>query len=69
MVEWEYHKIDLNDVPSKSEDVDLLNNAGRDGWELIEITSNNFAYLKRQREELAPAKEAPPQIRSTPKPR
>ena len=36
--EWEYRKIDLN----------LLNAAGAEGWELVGITSNNFAYLKRE---------------------
>lgn len=51
---WEYDKIDLNCPPRKSDDVDLLNAAGREGWELVHITSNNIAYLKRL---LAPAKE------------
>jgi hypothetical protein len=48
MPEWEYSKIDLNDLPRKAEDVDLLNDVGAQGWEIIAITSNNIAYLKRQ---------------------
>ena len=33
----------------------MLNAAGADGWELVGITTNNIAYLKRELEELAPA--------------
>jgi hypothetical protein len=44
---WEYEKIDLNDLPRKRDDTDLLNDAGKDGWELVSISSNNFAYMKR----------------------
>ena len=47
MPHWEYRKIDLSDVPPKTTDIDLLDDAGRDGWELISIGANNFAYLKR----------------------
>jgi hypothetical protein len=46
-VEWEYKKIALNDVPRKSDDIELLCDAGEDGWELVTITPNNIAYLKR----------------------
>ena len=48
MPEWEYMTIDLNDLPSKASEIDVLNDAGKDGWELVVITSNNIAYLKRQ---------------------
>lgn len=48
MVEWEYTKINLNELPRRTEDIDLLNDVGRSGWELIAITSNNLAYLKRK---------------------
>ncbi len=47
MAEWEYTKINLNESPRKTEDIDLLNDAGKAGWELIALTSNNVAYLKR----------------------
>jgi hypothetical protein len=29
------------------EDIELLQEAGADGWELVAITSNNVAFLKR----------------------
>lgn len=48
MRQWEYRKLDLNQLPRKSNDVDLLNDAGEEGWELVGITSNNMAYLKRE---------------------
>lgn len=47
MSEWEYRKIDLNDPPREKSDLDLLDNAGDEGWELITITVNSIAYLKR----------------------
>jgi hypothetical protein len=49
--QWEYRKINLNDVPRKTDDIDLLLDAGHDDWELVVITANNVAYLKRQIEE------------------
>ena len=48
MAEWEYTTINLCDVPAKILAVDILNNAGEKGWELITITANHIAYLKRQ---------------------
>jgi hypothetical protein len=47
MPEWEYRKIDLNDPPREKSDLDVLDKAGDDGWELIVITPNSIAYLKR----------------------
>lgn len=44
---WEYAKIDLSAIPIKSDTVEVLNGAGNDGWELVTITINNMAYLKR----------------------
>ena len=55
MPQWYYRKINLNDVPRKTDDIDLLNAAGKHGWELVGITTNSIAYLKRQLEELPPA--------------
>jgi hypothetical protein len=46
--EWEYRKIDLNLHRPQGDELDLLNAAGAEGWELVGITSNNFAYLKRE---------------------
>ena len=66
MPQWEYRKINLNDTPRRGDDIDLLNEAGDTGWELVGITSNSFAYLKRRIEEVAPAPEpAPAPARAT----
>jgi len=56
---WEYTKIDLNNVPRKTDDIDLLNGAGSDRWELVGITTNNIAFLKRLIEEPGPSKQRP----------
>ncbi len=48
MAEWEYSRINLNEVPRRTDDIDLLNDAGKEGWELVTITTNNIAFLKRQ---------------------
>lgn len=47
MLEWEYMKLDLGLVPNKLDDIDVLNRAGSEGWELLSLTSHNLAYLKR----------------------
>jgi hypothetical protein len=47
VIEWEYRKLDLNQLRPRSDELDLLNGAAADGWELIGITRNNIAYLKR----------------------
>jgi hypothetical protein len=47
MIEWEYRRLTLNDVPRNSSDVELLCQAGEEGWELVAILANNIAYLKR----------------------
>ena len=59
MMQWEYRKIDLNDAPRRVDDIDMLIDAGKDGWELVGVTTNNIAYLKRQLEDPA----APPTVR------
>jgi len=41
MMRWEYRKIDLNDVPRRVDDIDVLIDAGKDGWELVGVTTNN----------------------------
>jgi hypothetical protein len=48
MPEWEYREISLNDFPFKPRAIAVLSDAGKDGWELVTITPNNTAYLKRQ---------------------
>jgi hypothetical protein len=48
MPHWQYCAIYLNDAPRGSDAIDVLNDAGGEGWELIGITANNIAYMKRQ---------------------
>ena len=60
MTQWEYRKIDLSGINPRSDDVELLNYAGQDGWELLAITANNFAYLKRSVPVAATQRAAPP---------
>jgi H-NS histone C-terminal domain len=44
---WEYRKINLNETPRRSDAIDLLCDAGKEGWELVTVLANNVAYLKR----------------------
>jgi hypothetical protein len=48
MPEWQYITLDPNDLPRRTTVLDFLNDAGKDGWELVMITTNHIAYLKRQ---------------------
>ena len=57
VAEWEYRKIDLNQQHPRRDDIDILNAAGADAWELVGITSNNMAYLKRLVEDPVPVEE------------
>ena len=41
-------EIELNQSARKTDDVDALNDAGLDGWELVALLPNHVAYLKRQ---------------------
>ena len=54
MTEWEYISINLSDLPQRTEALHLLNDAGKKGWELVAVTANGLAYLKRQIETLPP---------------
>jgi len=47
-LQWEYRKILLNEHQRREDDLDLLCDAGEHGWELVAITPNNVAYLKRE---------------------
>ena len=51
---WEYRKIALNQLSAKTADIDVLNDAGEEGWELVAILPNNIAYLKRESGEAIP---------------
>jgi hypothetical protein len=54
MSEWEYLKINLSELPRTADEVDVLNAAGREGWELVAVTNLNIAFLKRTVSEPAP---------------
>jgi hypothetical protein len=48
MPQWEYEVLDLNELPKRTSVLDVLNDAGSRGWELVSISSVNIAVLKRQ---------------------
>jgi hypothetical protein len=50
-VDWEYQKIYLNGHHRRGDDIELLSEAGRAGWELVTVTANSVAYLKRPLED------------------
>jgi hypothetical protein len=58
MPQLDYRKINLNDLPRKSEDIFFLIDADDDGWELVAITRNIFAYMKRPHETITRSQEA-----------
>jgi hypothetical protein len=60
MPQWEYRKCNLGDTPPRADDVDLLNAAGKEAWELVVITVNGIAYLKRPLGAAAAVPEASP---------
>jgi hypothetical protein len=39
--------IDLNNIPPRESALDLLNEAGAEGWEMVGISRNGIAYMKR----------------------
>ncbi len=47
MTKFEYLTIDLNAVLPRSADLNVLNAAGAQGWELVSISAINIAMLKR----------------------
>ena len=47
MRRFTYRKLDLNQVPAKSTDIDLLNAAGQEGWDLVCIILG-VAYMRRE---------------------
>ena len=50
-MDWEYQKIYLNGHHRGGDDIELLSEAGRAGWELVTVTANSIAYLKRALED------------------
>ena len=47
MPQWEYRAIQLNELPQDKK-LDVLNDAGEVGWEIVGITTDDVAYLKRE---------------------
>jgi hypothetical protein len=45
---WQYLQLDLNELAAGDSEVDALNAVGKNGWELVTITSHKIAYLKRE---------------------
>jgi hypothetical protein len=41
-------QLDLNELAAGDAEIDALNAAGKNGWELVSITSHRIAYLKRE---------------------
>jgi hypothetical protein len=62
MPRWEYAMIHLSELPRGTDEIDILNDAGEDGWELVSIVANNVAHLKRQI-----TASAAPTVKSTPR--
>ena len=48
MARWVYERIDLSDTPRRGDEIDVLDALGEEGWELVAITPNHVAYLKRE---------------------
>jgi hypothetical protein len=48
---WEYRKLALNEAPRRGDEIDLLCEAGDEGWELFAVLPNGVAYLKRELED------------------
>ena len=48
---WEYLEIDLGDTGKRGDEIDLLNRAGSEGWELVAIVAPFRAVLKRPGED------------------
>jgi len=66
MTQWEYLKIDLNELPPRTDEIDLLNDAGARGWELVCIAPKNTAYLRRQVATQAAQSSRSPRRKTTP---
>jgi hypothetical protein len=48
---WEYLTIDLANFPARTDEIDLLDEAGEQGCERIGIVSYHVAYLRRSVDE------------------
>ncbi|MET0651852.1 MAG: hypothetical protein ABWY63_04990 [Hyphomicrobiaceae bacterium] len=55
MRQWEYLRLDLNDAPRRGDETGVLNRAGGEGWELVIVSRNGVAILKREIDQPASA--------------
>ena len=62
-MDWEYRKIYLNGHDRRGDDIELLCDAGEAGWELVTVTPNCVAYLKRATLKNDAATESQPKYR------
>src|SRR6478672_3958447 len=53
---WEYRKIKLTASNHGTDEILHLNVAGEEGWEIVHISADDVAYLKRPIEKAHPAK-------------
>jgi hypothetical protein len=44
---WQYRTALLSCLPRRAVEIDVLNELGTDGWELVTISPTGVAYLKR----------------------
>jgi hypothetical protein len=47
MEKWEYRRLTLSETRRGVDEIDLLCDAGEEGWELVAVLPNGVAYLKR----------------------
>jgi hypothetical protein len=59
--------IDLANLPATTGEIDLLDEVGEQGWELIAIMSNHVAYLRRPIDDPVRAPKASPRRKKTPR--
>jgi hypothetical protein len=65
MMTWRYMTIDLAHLTTGVGTVDQLNGAGAEGWELVAVTQNGIAYLRRSDEADEQTVPAPASARTT----
>ena len=57
MRKWEYRRLALNETRRGVDEIDLLCDAGEEGWELVAVLPNGVAFLKRELEDVDASEE------------